>query len=355
MINPSISIVGGDFNNDGGRASSVVHKLTYALEANHVFNGGYIDNLPEKLHSDLNIWMVNVSNEEKKEYPKKKAGSCLIVSKVVRSIEGEHKFFQPLTRIFRMNANAVIAIEKNPDSGEFIFSLVDALGNIWVTTDSIIRLADTILNFYFWSSKQVRKSSEQALVTPHSKYVENLDDFLWLVRKNAQNIMTKQGDRFFGNCSTRCMSTFPSSRLTNGCMVSGRNSSKEGITVADMVYAWSDGDDTVIQYCGDRKPSVDTPVQLALYQALPKINYMIHGHAFYDGLGFPTTAHYCPCGDMREVDEILNIVSGNASGFVINLKGHGFLIGASTLDTLSGIVDRHTPTMIPFRSINDII
>ena len=112
MTVPSISIIGGDFNNVGGRSSSVVRKLTYAMEANHIFNGGHIGNLPDNLYCDLNIWMVNVSNDEKKEYPKKKAGSCLIVSKVVHNIDGEHKFFQPLARIFRMNANAVIAIEK---------------------------------------------------------------------------------------------------------------------------------------------------------------------------------------------------------------------------------------------------
>lgn len=30
-----------------------------------------------------------------------------------------------------------------------------------------------------------------------------------------------------------------------------------------------------VYYCGENKPSVDTPIQLRLYEKLPNINYMI--------------------------------------------------------------------------------
>lgn len=34
----------------------------------------------------------------------------------------------------------------------------------------------------------------------------------------------------------------------------------------------------LLYYCGDDKPSVNTPIQVRLYEALPNIKYMIHSH-----------------------------------------------------------------------------
>lgn len=57
-----------------------------------------------------------------------------------------------------------------------------------------------------------------------------------------------------------------------------------------------------IEYYGDYKPSVDTPSQIMLYQAYPKVNYMLHGHVYIDG--FPFTNRCIPCGAIEEAHEI---------------------------------------------------
>ena len=51
--------------------------------------------------------MPNIDNEEEKQYPIKKKGSVLICSKVMR--EG-YKPIDAISRIFKMQGNAVIAI-----------------------------------------------------------------------------------------------------------------------------------------------------------------------------------------------------------------------------------------------------
>jgi len=77
------------------------------------------------------------------------------------------------------------------------------------------------------------------------------------------------------------------------------------------------------EYFGDRKPSVDAPVQLELYRDFPDINFMIHGHAYIRG-DVPFTDKYYPCGDLREVDEVRKQLNFGHSR--INLKSHGFLL-----------------------------
>ena len=324
------------------KESSIIIKLARFFEVPTVYNGGDVKDLPEKVDG-LTIWMPNISNAVTKQYPIKKVGSCLIVSKVVRRAEsterliekaltGHHKYFEAVQRIFKMRANAVIAIENTPNFKTF--SLIDALGNIWITTCNTSALANTIHTFYNWNSQQKRVS------TP--KHTE-IEEFMHLVRENAKNIMEGTSDRYFGNCSTRCMSTFPSVRSESGCLVSPRNVSKLELEAGDMVYVTNDG------YVGDNKPSVDTPVQLELYKKLPKINFMIHGHAFFkEGR---STEHYYPCGDLREVEEILKITKPLATLFAINLKNHGFLIGADTVGTLEWFLADNVPIMEPFRKM----
>ena len=88
-------ILGGTFDYEGGKPSSVVEKLSYAIgrpsSARYNFcyyNGGR----PSLLncftdmswnHQDLIVWMPNVSNELDKMYPDKKEGSVLICSKLM--------------------------------------------------------------------------------------------------------------------------------------------------------------------------------------------------------------------------------------------------------------------------------
>lgn len=350
----SVTIIGGSWGktNDEIKESSIIKKLAEAFSGKaEVYNGGYLNALPQ-LKSDLNIWMPDIHNSAIKEYPMKPKGSCLIVSKVIRDVEGEHPYFQPLTRIFRMQGNAVIAIDKV--LSVYHFTLIDALGNIWVKTHDVSKLVAAILKFYSWSKQQKRASV--ALLSENSLPDVLMSDgdlsrFLTVVRENAANIVTGTKDRFFGNCSTRCMALFPSvranstDRLYSECfLVSARNSSKKGIQPEDMVTVNGD-----LGFFGNKKPSVDTPVQVALYKHYYRIKYMIHGHAFFnDAL---TTLDYFPCGDLREVEEIKKLFSQDQPFFAVNLKNHGFLIGASTVEEIDTFLKNNVPVMRPFGHI----
>lgn len=54
---------------------------------------------------------------------------------------------------------------------------------------------------------------------------------------------------------------------------------------------------------------------------------MIHGHAYIKRA--ETTNHYFPCGDLREIDAIMECFDNpdETDFFYLNLKNHGFLIG----------------------------
>jgi len=337
-------IIGGNCGT-GKRPSSIINKIASYFDDVDVLNGCELDELPD-IVTGLTLWMPNIDNTFYKFYPYKTKGTCLIVSKVVRKEEAkdsnEHNFFQAINRIFRMHGNAVIAIEK--DSEKFVFNLIDALGNIWISTSDIKKLTDAIKKFVVWNNGQVRKSiqkNDETIASIGNRLV--IDRFMKLVRDNAKRIMDGTSDRYFGNCSTRCMSSFPSINIDDAFLFSPRNISKTGLETSDMVYVTDEG------YIGDRKPSVDTPVQLTVYKNLQNINFMIHGHAFFENVD--TTKQYFPCGDMREVVEILKTVGKDSNFFALNLKNHGYLVGSENLEDLEDFLSNNIPIMQPFRKI----
>jgi len=352
-------IVGGNFGKQPKR-SSIVSKLGNHLFANQ-YNGGSVIDLINHANDiknfDLTIWMPNVDNTEDKIYPKKRKGSILIVTKVLRN-DNDSAIGDAVSRIFRMQGNAVIAISSAEKP--FKFSLIDALGNVWCSTTKLPELTKAVESFAEWTSGQVRVAS-----IANDKWVDTkpdatcMKDFCNIVKTVANKVEAERGGRYFGNASTRCSAMFPSKRkefsnftkANNVChdfknnphiYVSGRNTPKDFIRPDDFILAYEI--DELIHFHGNRKPSVDTPVQLALYREFDTMNYMIHGHAYIKGK--PTTQKYFPCGDMREFDEIKNMVNSEACnnplGFAINLKNHGFLIAATSLKELKRIVENET-------------
>ena len=71
-----ILIVGGTFDNNGGKSSGLIDKIVDAIKSRNdstldVHNGGYISSLKEDIvekskENDIVIWMPNVSNTEEK-------------------------------------------------------------------------------------------------------------------------------------------------------------------------------------------------------------------------------------------------------------------------------------------------
>ncbi|MCF6331037.1 MAG: class II aldolase/adducin family protein [Sulfurimonas sp.] len=285
-------------------------------------NGGSIEELKTISKTipqyDLVLWMPDINNDIKQIKIVKKIGAVLIVSKVLSDCRTK---IDAVTRIFKYGGNAVIAIEKESD--KFKFQFIDALNNSWYTGDSIHNLSISIENLYAWTKGANRKGT-LSMVNPIEHLIR--------INKMVQLKSAEQNIRYFGNLSTRCTKMFPSIRTINfSVLVSARNTDKNSLTPADMVQITTING--VLRYFGEKKPSVDSPIQMALYEALPAINFFIHGHALIDDA--PTTKHYYPCGDLREVDEIVELVTHDFG--VINLKNHGFLMFARTLDELESI------------------
>lgn len=327
-MDKKILIVGGNWDPTGGRKSSIVEKLEEMLGAKAA-NGGFLSQLSYISEHvvkefDVTIWMPNVENYEEKYYPKKRVGSILICSKVMRP---GYNRFDSVTRIFKTHGNAVIEIHPDDNSG-YRFSLVDALNNEWVDTRVLEVLCRSISEFVTWNSG-VERIGCKKMGGDVPDRPEELKQLCEVTKLLADKVESERGGRFFGNASTRCMKMFPNMRDLGGAWVSARNIDKHRIEPEDFVYSQFDFDKKKILYHGDRKPSVDTPVQLEVFKNYPKINYMLHGHAFIKDA--PYTDEYFPCGDMREVKPLFRML--NCYKF-LNLKNHGFLIVARTIRDL---------------------
>lgn len=345
-------IVGGTFGvlATEAKASSIVTTLAKCLDIEDVVNGGPVDFFNSEIvmnavsKSDFTIWMPNVTNEEEKAYPKKKVGSFLVCSKVMREGYG---LDVPISRIFKMHANAVIAIESSKKP--FTFQLLDALGNSWIKTSDISELAEAIRKLYFWSEEQIRYRSEEIDPLAAERKIQigtfrpfENQEFIDLVKLVADKVEATNVGRFFGNASTRCFKMFPSMRNDNHIYVSPRDIDKKRIAVEDMVLTMSSAPSGTLYYLGSKKPSVDAPVQFQLYQRLP-LNYMIHGHSYVEEA--PFTKKYYPCGDMREVEEVHSLIElehlyGASNAGVINLKNHGFLFYAEKIEELQALIEK---------------
>ena len=154
--------------------------------------------------------------------------------------------------------------------------------------------------------------------------------------------------RFPGNCSARplppqverCSKGMPSFKSGNYIFVSKRNVNKEYLDENHFVPCYMK--DGKVYYCGEEKPSVDTPIQLRLYEALPNIRYMIHSHCHIANSDTPYTKRAIPCGAIEEVDEILKTIdemyhTRNARTYKINLIGHGSILMSDSIEGLENI------------------
>jgi ribulose-5-phosphate 4-epimerase/fuculose-1-phosphate aldolase len=324
-------IVGGDFG-DTPKSSAIVNKIAHYIQDCDILNGGSLSKIQNiNLEPyDLVLWFPNMSNKIAKFYPQKRQGAVLICSKVIR--EG-YDDTEAVSRIFKMKANAVVSIIS--DVKPFRFKLIDALGNAWIDTDSLDFLSLRIMDFYKFTNQSIRINSIS--VSKKKIDLSHLQEFVD-INKMVADKSESMGGRYFGNCSTRCESMFPSTRLSGDqIVVSKRNVDKSGLTVSDLVLcSLSPSGD--VEYVGYHKPSVDTPIQLTLYKMFPEINFMIHGH--YHIKNNPVTKNYFPCGDMREYVELSNhIKKQETNDGIVNLKNHGFLIYATTLDKLRELID----------------
>jgi hypothetical protein len=324
-------IVGGNIKSK--MRSGCISKLaSYFFDMQNHQTNYYNNTIPTESvkENDLVIWAPDFPNDWPKVYPVKKKGAVLICTKVMRQ---GYTRADAVSRIFKMHGNAVIAIYKDRPR-KFVFELIDALGNLWIKTSNIESLALRIDDFYSWSASQKRESLKQIGIRDPIKFrSQKTQRFIDLNVQLAEKIKSRFNARYFGNFSTRCMALFPTMRseFAHQILVSPRNTNKQELTTDDFVLVDMDK----MQYYGDRKPSVDTPIQIHIYKNFDDVNYMIHGHAFIKNA--PQTYEYYPCGDMREAYHLHDFF--NEGTRVVNLKMHGFLIAAKNLDFIEHCIE----------------
>jgi hypothetical protein len=358
-MDKNIFLVGGTWDNEQGKPSGYVQKLAYAIEDQEsegdcnsfvYLNGGNWDYLKERLEKEIKryniiIWMPNISNDEEKIVKRIKEinPKCiLVISK--NNYDKKYSYQELIARMLDVKANLMLEITRDLD--RFHTTILDPLGNIYgeIAEDDIDIVAEWLVyrldKLRLYSIYRAGSESIGDVLRCH--WTEDRDTFVRLVRNKASTfhklIHGTNTTRFLGNSSFRCEHGFPSVRGAEKIFVSRRNIDKRDIDLDHFVACEpydSKASDKVL-YHGEHKPSVDTPIQLRLYDYYKKINYMLHSHVYVQGA--PFTNSKIPCGCILEAYEVISTLPWpDATSFTINLKGHGSLVARSYPISFAGI------------------
>lgn len=369
-----ILVVGGTFDNDGGRKSGFITKYADAIriwspadDSVTCINGGHYDILKPLLDTAADyhavFWFANVPNDFEKVRDVKAVAPKVMLISSKRNDGGKYTFEELLQRALAVKAN--LCYEFSVRTGGIIHIRVfDPLGCIWYDGENIDdavkktleRLRSLLLVTRQKTECVVGEEREIAVracsdtdCADFRSFLEKETAFIDVVHQFAevmQDIMPLPPDavRFLGNASMRrevihpwrCSKGMPSFRAgENLVFVSRRNVPKQFITAEDFVPVFLDSENQKLWYWGNNKPSVDTPVQTRLYRSLPNIRYMIHSHCYIRSA--PYTAIALPCGAVEEADVVLGLIKKerNASDmcfhdsfYAINLTGHGSIVMA---------------------------
>lgn len=323
-------IVGGTFNHTDGKPSKIVSQLAENLNWPCI-NGGHLDELYLINFKELDvlIWMPNVDNIEDKILPMiKKANQRLLLIQSKRVVDNNYSVNDVIGRLLQSHSNLGIMI--TVDDQLFQFKLLDPLGNIWADTTNINDLAVSIQHRVDEITAMKRVRSQQ-VGDLHEFTIE--PEFISIIQRYGaeftQFVNAVNPNKLLGNASTRCARGFPGIRINDAIYVTRRNVDKQTLASDDFVQVESVENE--VRYYGPNKPSVDTPIQIRLFNYYKNVNYMLHGHVYVkNGI---MTSHKIPCGFIDEFDEIVKFMpDSSASNFIINLRGHGCLIMANNLE-----------------------
>lgn len=348
----TILIVGGtwnrEFNNSTesyGKPSSLVTKLSNALTTYglvDVYNGGRYDKLEDIIKSvssyDVVFWWANVDNSLPKIRNVKEIAPHTILINSKRDDEDKYSFQELIQRSLTAKANLTWKFKKIADK-TFETTIFDPLGSVWYLGTDFDAAIKACMDRLIFLKNMTRQPS---IKTDKINIIPDEQDFVDVVRKYAaefqkymdSSVKTK---RFIGNASLRLIKPFSDSRCGKGMpsfrgtdnmiFVSKRNIDKQFITLDNFVPVYMDNDK--LMYCGEDKPSVDTPVQIRLYKELDHINYMLHSHCYIKNA--PFTHEAIPCGAIEEFDEVMKLIheqkiDNHRNQYFVNLIGHGSII-----------------------------
>ena len=282
----------------------------------------------------------------------------LISSK--RNIDNKYSIQDLLERSFKLKSNLTVEFSKKEN--KYNMRLFDPLGNEWYDGLDIEKCAKAILDrlkiiknitrektikseenfenistFFKSDLNQIYKSNDNPVIPIKNDFLSIVKNYAYVFAKEM--VQKKDVKRFLGNASFRCPKGFPSFKEGKYIFVSKRNVNKEFIGINEFVPVYLENEK--IYYCGDNKPSVDTPIQFRLYSLLPNINYMIHSHCYIKNA--PFTKNALPCGAVEEVKEIVDVLKNyynndlNKDFYLINLVGHGSIMMSNKIEQLKNI------------------
>lgn len=366
---PIVLIVGGTFDTTStGRSSGLIRKLSSAIRDNLSdtyevieHNGGNYEELSGIMSSevpkaDFVFWFANVDNTLPKIRNVKEINPKTILVTSKRNDDNKYSIAELINRALSSKSNLLFEFSRQSD-GMFNIRVIDPLGCLWYDGADVIDAVVSSINRLMFLRSITRQSSihddnannplVQMYFDGKLSSAPSEHEFINIVHRHANTFHTLvphvPTERMLGNCSFvpdkyRCTKGFPSARVGNIVLVSKRNVNKETLSLNDFVPTTLSKDGKLYYY-GDNKPSVDTPIQVRLYNALPNINRMIHSHCYIKGAPFTNTC--VPCGGLEEVDEVLSVIDETSNRYQnhyeINLIGHGSIVMSRDVDGLKDV------------------
>lgn len=223
------------------------------------------------------------------------------------------------------------------------WTVIDALGNeIKTAKDKVGKvLAEEIKHHLKAMRRESKKRGDEILSVPH---LDKLVEFSHKMQPAFSLLLEKNvnADRWPGNFSFRCTHGFLSSRTQKGFVITKRNVKKTGLTEKDFVFVEEGLKDGKLVFYGQGtlKPSVDAPVHRLIYEQIPWVKFIIHGHmfAFNDSVINGPLPRW-PCGAENQALDIIKIAPKKIESpiWVVNIDGHGFVALLSDDDPAAGL------------------
>lgn len=341
----STLIVAGKFDMDGGRPSGYIAKLAQHIPGAELINGGHYDELlaivlGAKPYKSV-WWFADVPNDLPKVVKNLKDAiprSVLVISK--NNMDQKYQYIDLVGRLFEARANLSMIVESH---APFQISVIDPLGNMYLERETDVAkvakaLHDRVQSLIGFTRMGSRQIGEAIEVPDEAEFFDLIRGYATRFHELVHGV---NPSRLLGNASFRCTKGgFPAFIGENGKLfISKRNLDKRDIG-RDGFVAIEPNDSAVIEYYGDRKPSVDAPIQREMFRQLPWAKFMLHSHTYIDGA--PFTDSRVPCGALEEVPEVLKLLDDeiNRHGewkLYVNLTGHGCLAIGSKIEHMRNI------------------
>jgi hypothetical protein len=329
--------VAGDYDDNNGRNSKIAETIFRAMKLDNVDyrNGGHYNDLL-MLYDRIDryglvFWLAKIPEDKPSVSAilKSRCNSFVFVSSK-RNLEHRLTTFDIVHEALKIKSNLILEFGKQ--EGRYSARVLDPLGNVFLDYSGNMELVGKVLGKRAKELLGYTRMKSESIGDKITFPVP--DEFLRVIKYHANSFSDfiyknpEAVNRYMGNASFRCANGFPSFRKENLIFVSRRNVDKRGINSDSFVAVESGGEN--VRYFGVKKPSVDTPIQLKLYQNYRNVNFMLHSHNYVKDAVF--TKKIIPCGALEEVEEITSLFPDkNLENFSVNLRGHGSIVGSKNL------------------------